>query len=450
MSYQAPASIIEVMASLEVTEALGADDPRFVQTQEARGSQKTLKRLAMKYGLSLADNRLLAPPLKHVLFFGHVGSGKTTELRQYAQALHGPERLFVVEVDLSNNLDRNDLQYAETLMLMARTLLERVQSEGLGVGIDRLQELQAWFAERVLSSEQARDFSLEVKSGAEIKAEVPFFAKLFSSMTAAFRTNASYKDSLRTVLRNSFKPFADIFNRLLRDTEQRLAARGLGRRVLFIVDGTDKLRGDDTLRFFVHDAEQLLAIETLALYTAPISLKYEGNLAVRLDADIVLPMIKPAERDGTPCQAGQDALRDILLRRADRALFSSDAEVEQLVAACGGHPRELLRLLKLCCEFSESAHIDAETVGQAVKQLASEYRRFLDREDYALLQQLDADDVHSGNDDRTRRLLYNLALMEYDDGSWRRSHPVVRTLEGYRHAAASAAAALQSQYEPGV
>ncbi len=63
MPYQAPASIVEVMASLEVTEALDADDPRFVQTQEARGSQKTLKRLAMKFGLSLADNRMVAPRL---------------------------------------------------------------------------------------------------------------------------------------------------------------------------------------------------------------------------------------------------------------------------------------------------------------------------------------------------------------------------------------------------
>jgi hypothetical protein len=27
--------------------------------------------------------------------------------------------------------------------------------------------------------------------------------------------------------------------------------------------------------------------------------------------------------------------------------------------------------------------------------------------------------------------LYGLALLQYNDGSWRRSHPVVRTLEGY-------------------
>jgi hypothetical protein len=170
------------------------------------------------------------------------------------------------------------------------------------------------------------------------------------------------------------------------------------------------------------------------VYTAPLSLKYEGNLAGKLDSDLVLPMIKLAERDGTPCTAGLRTVREILLRRAHRTLFAGDDDIDRLVQACGGHPRELLRLLKLCCEFAEDDCIDAATVDAAIRQLASEYRRFLEPEDYALLASIDRDDIHAGNDDRTRRLLYNLALLEYNDGAWRRSHPVVRTLEGYQRA----------------
>jgi hypothetical protein len=34
--------------------------------------------------------------------------------------------------------------------------------------------------------------------------------------------------------------------------------------------------------------------------------------------------------------------------------------------------------------------------------------------------------------------MYQLALLEYNDGSWRRSHPVVRRLEGYQHCLAAA------------
>ena len=126
-------------------------------------------------------------------------------------------------------------------------------------------------------------------------------------------------------------------------------------------------------------------------------------------------------------------MRQILVRRADRSIFETDAEINRLVDYSGGHPRELLRLLKLCCEVAESK-IDAAAVSKAVELLASDYRRFLEPEDYGILATADHDNVHLGNDERTRKLMHNLALLEYNDGSWRRSHPVVRTLEGYTRA----------------
>jgi len=139
--------------------------------------------------------------------------------------------------------------------------------------------------------------------------------------------------------------------------------------------------------------------------------------------------------DGTPCKEGWQALRNLLLKRADPSLFDSDNEINALIEHCGGHPRELLRLLKLCCEYAESNLIDAAVVARAIKQLASEYRRFLEPADYPLLKSMDSGSTtHGGNDDAIRRLLYNLALLEYNDGSWRRSHPVVRGLDGYLNA----------------
>ena len=96
----------------------------------------------------------------------------------------------------------------------------------------------------------------------------------------------------------------------------------------------------------------------------------------------------------------------------------------------GGHPRELLRLLKLCCEVADGL-IDARVVEKAIKTLAADYRYFLQPEDYVLLKAIDANPAHSGNDKRTQDLLQRLALLQYNDGTWRRSHPVVRTLEGY-------------------
>jgi hypothetical protein len=78
--------------------------------------------------------------------------------------------------------------------------------------------------------------------------------------------------------------------------------------------------------------------------------------------------------------------------------------------------------------------IDRAVLDAAVKLLAADYRRFLSPDDYATLAQLDAQPQHDGNTEAIQQLLYKLALLEYNDGSWRRSHPVVRQLEGYRNA----------------
>ncbi len=434
MSYQPPRHIGEILQKLEVEEALAPDDPRYVNTRAARGSEQTFKRFARKFGYSTGDSRLFRPTQRHVLFFGHIGSGKTTELRRYVNDLGGPGRFFTVEVDINVLLDRHNLQYADVLMAMARALLERLCDEEVPLPTDALRELENWFTDKVLSQEETRELTLGIETSITAKGGIPYLLELLGRFTTAFKNNHTYKESLRKVIRNTFSDFAVAFNRLLREAENSLTDANKALRVLFLIDGTDKLRGEDTRRFFVYDVEQLLAITALAVYTAPITLKYESNLAGKLDADLVLPMIKLYEKEGGRCDAGWDAMRDILLLRADRSVFASEAEIDRLVEHSGGHPRELLRLLKLCCEFAEDDTLDAATVESSIKQLAAEYRRFLEPDDYALLARIDGDDIHAGNDERTRRLLYNLALLEYNDASWRRSHPVVRTLEGYQRA----------------
>ena len=68
MSYQPPKHVLDVLNSIEFEDALAADDPRYVDTREARGSQRTLDRLARKFGLLLADGLFLPTTQKHVLF----------------------------------------------------------------------------------------------------------------------------------------------------------------------------------------------------------------------------------------------------------------------------------------------------------------------------------------------------------------------------------------------
>jgi hypothetical protein len=430
MDYQPPSHLLEVLQKIEYEEALSDQDPRYVDSQEARGSEKTFTRLARKFGWDPASNAFFAPYEKHILFFGHIGIGKTTELRRYALQLNGSRRFYVVEVDVLAKLDRNNLQYTEVLMAMAETLLERLHGDGFVLGAEALEPLQRWFGNVVETKAATKELSAELKTVAEGGGGIPGLIKLLATFTAAFKTGSSQKSEWRREIRNDFTSLALAFNTLIRLAEAQLARKGRAEQLLFLIDGTDKMRGEDTQQFFVQDAEQLLAIKTLVIYTAPLHLKYDGRLGGKLDADIVLPMMKLYERDGGRFEAGWRTMRRLLLLRADRCLFASDAEVDRLVEFSGGHPRELLRLLKLCCELAED-RIDASVVQTAIEKLAADYRYFLKPADYALLKTIDSNPVDGGNDEQAQELLHRLALLQYNDGTWRRSHPVVRTLEGY-------------------
>ena len=432
MNQPAPNSLMKVLQTLNFEEALSADDPRNVETQEARGSQKTYAKLAKLFGYNAKSCVFYPPAASHVLFFGHVGSGKTTELRRYAKDLERSGHYYVVEVDVLGMLDINNLQYSETLLAMAEALCAQLIKDHYQVSNDALRPIENWFQNVISSRTEQTDYMAELRAEAEMGGGLPGIFKLLSRLTASAKTGSNYKQEWRNEVRNRFTELAAAFNSLLADIEQTLSEQQ-AKRVLFMLDGTDKMKGEDTEQFFIQDAGQLAAINSFVIYTAPLYLKYSGRPVTKLH-DLVLPMIKLNERDGSRCEAGHTALRDLLLRRADRSLFASHEDIEELVNLCGGHPRELLRLLRECCLESDDDLIDSHVVAAAAKRVASDYRRFLQPDDYILLASLDANPLHGGNTEAIQNLLHNLALLEYNDGSWRRSHPLVRILEGYEAA----------------
>ncbi len=448
-NYTPPASVMRVLQYIEYEQALPAGDPRYVPTQAARSSEMTFDRLARKFVWDPDENEFFPPTQKHVLFFGHIGSGKTTELRQYAERFNQSGHFLVVEVDVVEKLDRNNLQYADVLMAMAESLLQALPLVGADLGEAALTPLRQWFQTKLIESTKSQELAAEIKASAELGGGIPGLLKLVASVTNVFKTGSSHKTTWREEIRTHFTSLASTFNALIRDAEAELTQlQGRERRVLFVIDGTDKMRDEDTSRFFVQDSVLLLEVETLALYTAPLDLKYDGRLGGRLD-DLILPMMKLYDRQGQRWTAGWEALRAMLLHRAARSLFEPDGEgdvqIERLIAHSGGHPRELLRLLKQCCEVAEKKIdgkkvLDAVAVSRAIELLAAEYRRFLKPEDYELLARIDTHAAHQGNNEQAQKLLHRLALMEYNDGSWRCSHPVIRTLEGYQLAKQAMAA----------
>ena len=233
MDYQPPSHLLEVLQKIEYEEALSDQDPRYVDSQEARGSEKTFTRLARKFGWDPVSNAFFALYEKHILYFGHIGIGKTTELRRYAVQLNGSRRFYVVEVDVLAKLDRNNLQYTEVLMAMAETLLERLHGDGFVLGAEALEPLQRWFGNVVETQTTTKELSAELKTVAEGGGGIPGLIKLLATFTAAFKTGSSQKSEWRREIRNDFTSLALAFNTLIRLAEAQLARKGRAEQLLF-------------------------------------------------------------------------------------------------------------------------------------------------------------------------------------------------------------------------
>jgi len=162
-------------------------------------------------------------------------------------------------------------------------------------------------------------------------------------------------------------------------------------------------------------------------------LNYSSQAHSSFDA-FTLPMIKLHEKGSdVPLAQGYAALAQMIHKRADPAAFTSDALVDKVIRYSGGNPRELFKLLHYAFLRVRGEQFDDAAVEAAIQDLATDYKRVLDTDDYSLLVEIDQNQGAEQNSERIRHFLYNLLLLEYN-GFWRETHPVVKTLAGYQQA----------------
>lgn len=429
-------SIWDAKNNLNYDQPVQANSPLFVDISSARGDFR-LRELYKQLNVD-GRNQLNTPPRQqYILFTGHRGCGKSTELLRASSYLHDPQRYYVVHLDCLEKLDINNLKYSDVLLALAAALLQQLENaEGINLEQVHLSRLENWYKERLITHANLRTMEAELKVGAKTKAGLPWLVELFAELTNKISIGSTYRDELREVVRNSFTEFASSFNQLIRAAEDKLRAKGLGQRILFTVDGTDRLESDDAHKFFVEDVHQLTQIQSLFIYCAPIHLLHLTN---QLNASFGLifrvPMLKIRDLYNQPLEENYQKVRELVYRRVPTNLFDSEDTLNYLICYSGGHPRDLLRLLNIAINKADEEYIDQMSAQRAVKALADDYRRILSSADYARLAAIDSnpDTPDDFTDEASSKMLFNLVLLEYNSYFWK-SHPVITTLPGYQKA----------------
>ena len=414
---------------------VGVGDPFHHPLEHHRGKYS---RQAMLTAFHLDPTGQLRPGTRAsrteaVLFGGHVGCGKSTELRDYA-ALFRPA-YSVHHLELTKLLDINNLRFSDLLIALAQALVTTFEDQQLSLRPDPvfLTPVLEWFETRIVKQERFKDIEGEIKTEVKAGGGIPWLASLLATMTAKVRGGASYREELRREIRDGFLHLLGHFNALISHANDLLAHLSHG-PLLFIIDGTDKLSKDDADTFFHGDVNQLGQIHTNLIICAPISVLLETGATAQRFTRVQLPMVKVFDADESPRAIEEDALIELVLRRMPLPYFDSRDTVRHLVRSSGGHVRDLLRLVRAAFVRVTHEQITRPVAEQAVRDVAADYQRLVRQSDWADLVRIDAS--HGDEKDRTDerlRLLYDLVLLEYNNYWWR-SHPLVRLLPPYAKA----------------
>jgi len=370
----------------------------------------------------LMDELLLDPsPDDKTLFTGHRGSGKTTELARLEERLRPTHT--VVRFSVESLLNLGDVNYADLLVVLGLQVFQAARQSGIGLDEKRLHDLLFWYTTHVF--EQGERGGLESEVGGELNA-------LIARFSIKLTTDAPYRrETVRAQAQANLSDLLERLNALLDDLQGKS-----GRRTMVIVDGLDKMYDLNQVRdLFCQGANALIEPRCRTVYTVPLAIYHTDHFQqVRMSftRTFALPNMKTAERDGSPCQEGREALREVLDCRLMPGLLAPEA-ADRLVDLCGGLLKELIALarnavLRARRVLGEPGPAQPDDVEYAARQVRNTYRASLTDEQYCELWRL----YRGGpfiNSQVARDLLHNLSLLEYDGGdAWWGIHPIVRPL----------------------
>lgn len=421
---------------------LVAGEERFDQFYEPIYSQSAVDDpvATLSKTIELSDSQSIQ------LFSGFSGSGKTTELFRLKRELEKADYIVLYANALEYVNPAEPIDISDLLIVLAGAFGQAIKDrDGIDPAFesfwDRLKhfltstELQVSHAG--LSAEARSPLSNVVgglKAGIDLRAEL--------------KTASSFRQDLRRILSNRL---AELTGRVCKFFEDGVKALrnlyGAETQIVFIFDQLEQMRGTfETEQAVIASLDRVFSshIDLLKVpyvhmvYTVPPWMKFVGRLAVPMRVlSTVHLWHNDAERRRNPeCW---EMFRSVVRRRLGEdglmRVFGNpdgDGSIDQVIAMCGGHIRDLLRMLRDMLVRAPALPVTAEVVTAAINgarreflPLSLEDARRLDRIATTRISGLGTNDPEEIS--RLSRLIDHHAVLYFTNGDdWYDVHPLLR------------------------
>ena len=392
----------------------------YVDLDAVRGSDEPVNKLAQTIKLSESTTTQL--------FAGHIGSGKSTELRLLQKQLQD-DGYFVVFCQILEDIDERDADFPDVLLSMMRQMVSQIKERG------RITLKPGYFQQRF---EELNDLLTS-------KVDLPDLANGLLNLSSAIKSSPDTRKKIREIFEPKTNDWLSAANDIISEAVLELSKKGRSGLVI-IVDDLDKVsvekfaeqQSSVAERLFLNRHAQLTGFQCHIVYTLPLPLVYscrERDIAslYKLDAPPVVPMTKVIGKDGKKYKKGFDKFVSIIQKRLEKAkvttsLFESNKIRDQIIRYSAGQPRQLMILIREAI-IAGSIPIKEKYIENIARKIRHSYERQLRQEHWSIIEQVKQDnrlERNDSNDSLCMELLANRAILYYlNEDQWYGLNPLL-------------------------
>lgn len=406
---------------------IGEDhDHFFVETDAARG--RASAEILTQYLLTLKDQP------QRILFTGHTGSGKSTELWRLQQKLS--KQYLTIHFSVEKHLNLLEMNVIDLIFLIMEQIYAKAIAEGIGLKERLLTDILHWLEDTTEIRTDELKAGVEVEAGAGIP---KLLSALFIRVKGILQKSTATKVEIRRKIEPRISQLIDRCNLLLEAINDNLKDRG--QRTLVIVEDLDKLQIKLAKELFHENSLLLTGLETHTIYTVPIFMLYSRDISILRKGfghKEVLPMIKIRNKNSNKLNPiALDTIKKILKLRITESILHEDA-IQVLVEKSGGCLRDIFDMLQngtLTGLLQKKNAFDRELALEGANEVKKFYEMALAESKegdikpeqyfeklsqiyYSKTKKIAADPI-------SLDLMHSQALLEYNGDRWCDVHPLV-------------------------
>jgi hypothetical protein len=380
-----------------------------------------------------------------ILFYGHGGSGKSTELNKLVREMDGDHYL-VAKFSAREEMSLTDVNSEDIILVLMERLIAAAGEVGLDIDREALQGVHDYFATftEIRREEDARKATLDAGAKASTPSLLSSLLNLFVDFKAEVRYEARNETSRVAAIRKRPGNLIEYANLLVNAVRHSLPP---GWHLLFIVEDLDKLDIATARQVFIENPNILTGLDASIVYTIPIFTFHSpdaGILHTKFHHHVSLPMIKTLGPDGSRAEGFEIVRRIVLERLGDDALTLEALDL--LIEKTGGvlqHAFEVIvgaTLLR-----NATVPLAAEHIGHSLQRKKSEFlteitlpyepvpglerrEQLYERLRECLRGQCASNPCRPTGQAIDQVLLKSCALVEYNGTRWLGVHPLVRDI----------------------